>query len=530
MADYTFPVSGRLPQFLQRHGKWLLTLVATLAGLGICEVGIRLLNLAPPVHAIWRDDPDSFYERSANPLLNYVIKPDFSRTVNGLAATSNEHGFRDRSRAKAKADGVRRVILLGDSVVEGISYSTDENTISRQLENLYPDGRTEVLNMGISGYCTRAEVALLKEKGLAFKPDLVVLLFVLNDYNNFNPEHTYSGGVADRPTWAKHLFVRSAAFRLASLQWNWFGFTEETDPARRNRQAIGDNNVVTGLAELRRLANRHDFEVMVVAWPVFDDTYIGYPNPIGPPPLVIERLATMYGLPSFRFDHPFRNHWQAMDPRPNPRFHYTVDGDKMHPTAATAKLAAEFLKPLLDSVIPSPPYQEGPYNEEAVRFAGMMSAPSEKPPKPITARIYDSLKRQGRQADAEAHLRHLLKHNPDDPHALGLLGHELFKTGRLDEAITYLKMALEQSPDTPDVRCRLAFCLQANGQGKAADELLTAGLNVSRNTALIHYGLGAVSLTNGSPEKAAQHLQIAYQLAPRMPELPALFRQLKAGQ
>jgi len=513
-----------------RHGRWLLALGSTLLGLAFCEAAIRLLGLAPPVHAIWRDDPDSFYQRSPNPLLNYVIKPNHRATVNGRPASSNEHGFRDRSRSLAKPEGVRRVILLGDSVVEGISYTTDEDTISRQLEQLYPDGRTEVLNMGVSGYCTRAEVALLEERGLAFEPDLVVLLFVMNDYNNFNPEHTTAGGVSERPGWSQHLFVHSSAFRLAALRWNWFGFADEAFPNRRNHLAIGDNNVVTGLAELRRLANRHGFRVLIAAWPIFDDTYIGYPNPIGPPPLIIERLAAMNGLPVARLDYPFRDHWRAMDPRPNPRRHYTVDGDRIHPTPETARLAARFLKELIDSPIPAPPYHEGPYDAEAVRFAGLMSDQLSLAPEPMEGRIYDALMRQGRQAEAEAHLRRLLDRNPRLLTALSLLGRDLFVAGRIDEARPFLERALELQPEAAEVRVRLAFCLQSEGDGRAAEQLLLKGLQTPADPALIHYGLGAIYLTNQAPEKAERHLQLARQLAPRMPELPELFRQLEAAR
>ena len=73
-----------------------------------------------------------------------------------------------------KPDGVRRILLLGDSVVEGYGLPEPE-TLSRQLEDLYPEGSVEVLNFGVSAYCTRAEIELLEVKGLAFDPDIVVL-------------------------------------------------------------------------------------------------------------------------------------------------------------------------------------------------------------------------------------------------------------------------------------------------------------------------------------------------------------------
>ena len=190
-----------------------------------------------------------------NAVLNYEIKPNFTRMTQRGKATSNSHGMRDLPRAVDKPEGMRRILILGDSVVEGINYVDDENTLSRHLERLYPDGKTEVLNFGTSGYCTLAEIMLLRDKGLAFQPDVVVLVFVENDYNNFNPEHTVAGGLHHRPAWSKQLFDSSHLFRQLCLRANWFHFADETDPHRWNRQAIGCNNVVDGLALLRELAS-----------------------------------------------------------------------------------------------------------------------------------------------------------------------------------------------------------------------------------------------------------------------------------
>ena len=40
---------------------------------------------------------------------------------------------------------------------------------------------TEVLNFGVSGYNTQQEVETLREKGLRYSPDLVVLAVCVND-------------------------------------------------------------------------------------------------------------------------------------------------------------------------------------------------------------------------------------------------------------------------------------------------------------------------------------------------------------
>jgi lysophospholipase L1-like esterase len=241
------------------------TLLALLAGEGI----VRLLGRAPEIKAIRLGSAhdtvreyECFYKRSTNPVLGFELKancrsdnPDFIQTYE----RTNSHGQRDKERALEKPDGVRRILILGDSVVEGYGLRESE-TISRRLEDLYPDGSTEVLNFGVSAYCTLAEVELLEVKALRFDPDVVVIVFVENDFDNFNREAFPLGGTIDRPAIAEVLFEKSHLFRLTSVQLNLFHFGAEADPVRWNKDAIGDNNVAEGLSRFRQLADRHGFQ------------------------------------------------------------------------------------------------------------------------------------------------------------------------------------------------------------------------------------------------------------------------------
>ena len=119
------------------------------------------------VKAIEVDAPDSAYQRSRNPLLSFELKRDYRNADPDLRRTferTNAHGLRDRPRTIARPTDIeRRVILLGDSVVEGHGVA-EGDTISSRLEAVLASERTEVLNFGVSGYNTRAEVALLAER------------------------------------------------------------------------------------------------------------------------------------------------------------------------------------------------------------------------------------------------------------------------------------------------------------------------------------------------------------------------------
>ena len=106
------------------------------------------------------------YMRSDNPILGSELKssyrnPKADRVTS--APRTNRHGQRDVERKLEKPAGVRRVILLGDSVVESSEVPDIEKVMSRRLEQMFPDNTLEVLNFGVNGYCTLAEVELLHE-------------------------------------------------------------------------------------------------------------------------------------------------------------------------------------------------------------------------------------------------------------------------------------------------------------------------------------------------------------------------------
>jgi lysophospholipase L1-like esterase len=96
-------------------------------------------------------------------------------------------GLRDRRSRYDKPPGTFRVLLVGDSFVEGVQVQEWE-TVARQLEailNRDPTQPVEVINAGVAAYGT-AQQLLFYEKDLErYQPDLVVLFFFpWNDVKN----------------------------------------------------------------------------------------------------------------------------------------------------------------------------------------------------------------------------------------------------------------------------------------------------------------------------------------------------------
>lgn len=396
-------------------------------GLGLGEVCARWLKLAPAVQAIKIEDPNSPYQRSSNPVLRYELKPGYSGPLSAQheylrltaaefqqdsssavagTVTVNSFGFRDRERQVRNSYGSQRVVLLGDSVVEMINYVSDESTISRLLENKFED-KTEVLNVGTAGYCTKAEVELLKQKALQFQPDTVVVLFVENDYWGYNLEHAIGTAKVQRPSIVNKLFVASDLFRAASLQGNLFGFADEQDPAKWHRDAVGENNVVSGFQQLRTLADQHDFEVIVAFWPSFFKQGVGYRYILeGSEELVAEPLAWKFGFPTVRLDQFYLQHWATLKPQPQPEWYYAC-GDGMHPSVAGCQLAADALYSVLtDSdnkpnlIRPDTIADIDTKFENAANVAAMLALKPEST-EPLAEQISMTMKRQNRFVEAE---------------------------------------------------------------------------------------------------------------------------------
>jgi hypothetical protein len=92
---------------------------------------------------------------------------------------SNSRGLRGRTEyAYAKAPGVRRVLVFGDSFTFGEDVSDDE-TYAHFLQQRLPG--VEVLNFGVHGYGHDQMLLYLQEEGLRYRPDVVVLGFLYDD-------------------------------------------------------------------------------------------------------------------------------------------------------------------------------------------------------------------------------------------------------------------------------------------------------------------------------------------------------------
>jgi tetratricopeptide (TPR) repeat protein len=476
-----------LEAFLRRLAGPAVALCATGLALLAGEAIVRVLGRAPAIKAIQLSSYDCIYKRSTNPILGFELKancrsdnPDFI----GTYERTNSHGQRDRERTLAKPDGVTRILLLGDSVVEGYGLRESE-TLSRRLEDLYNDGSTEVLNFGVSAYCTLAEIELLEVKGLRFDPDVVVLVFVENDFDNFNREAFPLGGTIDRPAVVEALFRKSHFFRLASVQLNLFHFGAEADPVRWNTDAIGDNNVAEGLRRFRRLADRHGFQPLVAVWPRFLDDRITDVcfMPQDSDRLVVEHLAAMQGIPSVRLSEFFRRHLAESAGAGTPRLRYSA-GDELHPSPEGSRVAAAALKQILADLDAS----NGSSASEIARSAK-------------------------NDADAVAAARALGQAKPDYARVHNRMGTELLKTGKPAQAAEQFKKAIEADPAHAGAHSNLGVAYERLGRPEARAQFERA-IELRPDFTHAHFNLARVLMKAGRSAEAIAELQRTIQIDP----------------
>ena len=115
--------------------------------------------------------------------------PNGSYEWEGIPVTINSKGFRTEEFTTEKADGMYRVLNLGDSFVFGWEVEF-EDTYGKVWEKaLQADGmNVEVINAGIPTWNLEAERNFLLQEGLTYDPDLIVLdLTIVNDINGAGP-------------------------------------------------------------------------------------------------------------------------------------------------------------------------------------------------------------------------------------------------------------------------------------------------------------------------------------------------------
>jgi lysophospholipase L1-like esterase len=284
-------VRKRPPRLRRLLGTLGLVVGSVVATLLVLEVTFRLAHVSVGTVQINR----ATVRKSPNPRLRFELRPD-STVEAEVEYRINAEGLRGPPLAVEKAEGVRRVAVLGDSVAFGY-WVAEEDAFPRQLEgmlNAVRDGgpRVEVLNFGVPGYNLDQEIETLRSRVLAFAPDVVVVAFCLNDLEGI---FSYELGlVQDRSARRRSLpgrlregllsrsvFFAWVEYRLAEADARR-GFVRARNPSSAPLYELAvsqQKKVLLGkFAVLHAIVDSHGIAGLVVVFPAFDGDWDRYPH------------------------------------------------------------------------------------------------------------------------------------------------------------------------------------------------------------------------------------------------------------
>ena len=246
----------------------------------LTEITVRIAGLAPEIAVLTIAHSNGEFVSSLNPDVKYQPRPSV-----GL---NNSYGTRGPEFSIAKPADTYRIILLGDSI--GYGYCPfrplqQDELISAQLEKkLNASGISpkhfEVINMSVSGFDTRQEVAWFKEKGLILNPDLVVVLYCLNDDQDASLELGYFETLSDWKSiqfWssvgAKTVVTHSALARymIQTMPAVQQIFVTPTNDEHRPDDTITGRTVHDAFVKLSKITTPQDIPVLVVVFPLMID-------------------------------------------------------------------------------------------------------------------------------------------------------------------------------------------------------------------------------------------------------------------
>ena len=189
--------------------------------------------------------------------------PDWRATTFGKPLTINSVGHRmQREYGHEKPAAVKRILVLGDSYAWGYGVADDDlfcELLQDRLDQREPSW--EVINTGVSGWGTDQQYLYLKQEGLAFDPDIVVLAFFIgNDVDNNVAATQYE---LNKPVFVgRKLALRNVPVPRPGRQVDRrvVNSLTQLDPVQ---------HTVNIIAALSRLCEQHDIELVVMKFGIF---------------------------------------------------------------------------------------------------------------------------------------------------------------------------------------------------------------------------------------------------------------------
>ncbi|MBM3460869.1 MAG: hypothetical protein FJX76_02090 [Armatimonadetes bacterium] len=130
-----------------------------------------------------------FSEFRPDPLRFWALRPNLDKDVVAdqdlvFHVRSNALGFRNDDIPVEKPANGYRVLCLGDSITYGYGVAQDqtyEAVLQRLLQRRAPGRDVQIINGGVPGYSSFQGLHLLRDGGLRYAPDVLVVGFIYAD-------------------------------------------------------------------------------------------------------------------------------------------------------------------------------------------------------------------------------------------------------------------------------------------------------------------------------------------------------------
>jgi len=180
------PTPAEHPKPSVRRLVKLAVLVASLGmAAGLAELALRVSHYGEanrtPLQKLMEYDPLLGWRHKRN-VSGDMVSDEYRVNVH-----YNAEGWRDPAEKFGKRPNVFRIVVLGDSFVDGYTIPVQDRFTEVLEANL--GSQFDVINLGVAGYSTDQELLLLDQEGWKYEPDLVVLAFYYNDIWGNGSQH-----------------------------------------------------------------------------------------------------------------------------------------------------------------------------------------------------------------------------------------------------------------------------------------------------------------------------------------------------
>ncbi len=209
----------------------ILGLASLLVALGIYE-GILRLFFEPPqlIDIKSSQSPVSNAMSSKREQIRLVLttetgrrlRPNTRVTVHhhsvskrNIVVETNSIGYRNRELGEKRG---KRILFLGDSITLA-DYVGEEETFVRIAERMLKNigHPVETINAGVGGEGLETYFHILKETGLATRPDVVIVNLYLNDFQSSRTIPWFYPPEFLRGTWAANYLYQAVSVKYAKL-------------------------------------------------------------------------------------------------------------------------------------------------------------------------------------------------------------------------------------------------------------------------------------------------------------------------